>query len=56
MFYLPGIFTIITQRFGHHVPLHIHILLANVCMLAPPMLNPMYLVLWLHGGNYAELD
>lgn len=41
MFYLPGIFTIITQRFGQHVPLHTHILLANVCMLAPPMLNPI---------------
>ncbi|XP_021098914.1 olfactory receptor 52B4-like [Heterocephalus glaber] len=41
MFYLPGIFTIITQRFGHHVPLHTHILLANVCMFAPPMLNPI---------------
>ncbi|XP_010365278.1 olfactory receptor 52B4-like [Rhinopithecus roxellana] len=41
MFYLPGIFTIITQWFGHHVPLHTHILLANVCMLAPPMLNPI---------------
>ncbi|XP_059254451.1 olfactory receptor 52B4-like [Mustela nigripes] len=41
MFYLPGIFTIITQRFGHHVPLHTHILLANICMLAPPMLNPI---------------
>ncbi|GAB1292431.1 Olfactory receptor [Apodemus speciosus] len=41
MFYLPGIFTVITQRFGHHVPLHTHILLANVCMLAPPMLNPV---------------
>nr|XP_012611817.1 olfactory receptor 52B4-like [Microcebus murinus] len=41
MFYLPGILTIITQRFGHHVPLHTHILLANVCMLAPPMLNPI---------------
>lgn len=41
MFYLPGIFTIITQRFGHHVPLHTHILLANVCMLAPPMMNPI---------------
>ncbi|XP_004434198.1 PREDICTED: olfactory receptor 52B4-like [Ceratotherium simum simum] len=41
MFYLPGIFTIITQRFGHHVPLHTHILLANVCMLSPPMLNPV---------------
>ncbi|XP_007527608.1 olfactory receptor 52B4-like [Erinaceus europaeus] len=41
MFYLPGIFTVITQRFGRHVPLHTHILLANVCMLAPPMLNPV---------------
>lgn len=41
MFYLPGIFTIITQQFGHHVPLHTHILLANVCMLVPPTLNPI---------------
>ncbi|KAM9034074.1 olfactory receptor 52B4-like [Sarcophilus harrisii] len=41
MFYFPGIFTIITQRFGHHVPLHTHILLANVCVLAPPVLNPI---------------
>ncbi|XP_031243546.1 olfactory receptor 52B4-like [Mastomys coucha] len=41
MFYLPGIFTVITQRFGQHVPLHTHILLANICMLAPPMLNPI---------------
>ncbi|XP_058546426.1 olfactory receptor 52B4-like [Neofelis nebulosa] len=41
MFYLPGIFTVITQRFGHHVPLHTHILLANICTLAPPMLNPI---------------
>ncbi|XP_032022710.1 olfactory receptor 52B4-like [Hylobates moloch] len=41
LFYLPGIFTIITQWFGHHVPLHTHILLANVCMLAPPLLNPI---------------
>ncbi|MBZ3873228.1 Olfactory receptor 52B4 [Sciurus carolinensis] len=41
MFYLPGIFTVVTQRFGHHVPLHTHILLANVCMLAPPMMNPI---------------
>lgn len=39
MFCLPDIFTIITQRFVYHVPLYIHILLANICMLAPPMLN-----------------
>nr|XP_002708778.1 olfactory receptor 52B4-like [Oryctolagus cuniculus] len=41
LFYGPGIFTTLVQRFGHHIPLHIHILLANVCILAPPMLNPI---------------
>lgn len=41
LFYGPGIFTILTQRFGRHIPPHIHILLVNVCMLAPPMLNPI---------------
>ncbi|XP_057554184.1 olfactory receptor 52B4-like [Hippopotamus amphibius kiboko] len=41
LFYGPGIFTILTQRFGCHIPPYIHVLLANVCMLAPPMLNPI---------------
>ncbi|XP_070482733.1 olfactory receptor 52B4-like [Equus przewalskii] len=41
LFYGPGIFTILAQRFGRHIPPHIHILLANVCMLASPMLNPI---------------
>ncbi|XP_068964908.1 olfactory receptor 52B4-like [Petaurus breviceps papuanus] len=41
LFYVPGIFTILTQRFGHHIPPHVHILLANMCALAPPMLNPI---------------
>ncbi|ELK17885.1 olfactory receptor 52B4 [Pteropus alecto] len=41
LFYGPGIFSVLTQRFGHHIPLHIHILLANISMLAPPMLNPI---------------
>ncbi|CAD7672942.1 unnamed protein product [Nyctereutes procyonoides] len=41
LFYGPGIFSVLTQRFGHHIPLHVHILLANVSMLAPPMLNPI---------------
>uniref|UniRef100_M3YF52 Olfactory receptor n=1 Tax=Mustela putorius furo TaxID=9669 RepID=M3YF52_MUSPF len=41
LFYGPGIFTTLTQRFGRHIPPHTHILLANVCMLAPPVLNPI---------------
>uniref|UniRef100_A0A8D0YLH7 Olfactory receptor n=1 Tax=Sus scrofa TaxID=9823 RepID=A0A8D0YLH7_PIG len=41
LFYGPGILTTLAQRFGRHIPPHIHILLANVCMLAPPMLNPI---------------
>ncbi|KAM9220648.1 LOW QUALITY PROTEIN: olfactory receptor 52B4-like [Dugong dugon] len=41
LFYGPGIFTTLTQRFGSHIPPHTHILLTNVCILAPPMLNPI---------------
>jgi olfactory receptor len=41
LLYVPGIFSVLTQRFGRQIPPHAHILLANVCMLAPPMLNPI---------------
>ncbi|XP_014697610.3 olfactory receptor 52B4-like [Equus asinus] len=41
LFYGPAIFTTLTQRFGHYIPPHVHILLANVCILVPPMMNPM---------------
>ncbi|XP_036740782.2 olfactory receptor 52B4-like [Manis pentadactyla] len=41
LFYGPGIFSVLTQRFGHHIQPHIHVLLANVYTLAPPMLNPI---------------
>ncbi|KAM5223451.1 LOW QUALITY PROTEIN: olfactory receptor 52B4-like [Hipposideros larvatus] len=41
LFYGPGIFTTLVHRFGRHISPHIHILLANVCILAPPMLNPI---------------
>ncbi|XP_074839729.1 olfactory receptor 52R1-like [Carettochelys insculpta] len=41
VFYIPAIFSVITYRAGHKVPLHFHVLFANVCLLAPPMLNPI---------------
>ncbi|XP_016080069.1 PREDICTED: olfactory receptor 52B4-like [Miniopterus natalensis] len=41
LFYGPGIFSVLTQRFGRHIPLHVHVLLANVYILIPPMLNPI---------------
>ncbi|XP_074833786.1 olfactory receptor 52M1-like [Carettochelys insculpta] len=40
-FYIPMIFTSLIHRFGKNVPLHFHILTANIYLLVPPMLNPI---------------
>nr|XP_006127906.2 olfactory receptor 52K1-like [Pelodiscus sinensis] len=40
-FYIPTLFGSLVSRLGSNMPPHFHILLANIYLLVPPMLNPI---------------
>ncbi|XP_067425276.1 olfactory receptor 52R1-like [Emydura macquarii macquarii] len=39
--YIPSLFSNFTHRFGQNVPLHFHVITANMFLLVPPKLNPI---------------
>ncbi|XP_024078230.1 olfactory receptor 52R1-like [Terrapene carolina triunguis] len=64
-FYIPGLFSSLMYRFGQNVAIHFHLLIANICLLLPPMLNPIIYgvrtrqirdrLLWLYTHLHAQL-
>ncbi|EMP41653.1 Olfactory receptor 52B2 [Chelonia mydas] len=50
-FYIPHLFAALTQRFGHNVALPFHVLMSNMYLLVPPMLNPI-----IYGAKTQEIQ
>ncbi|KAM3936297.1 olfactory receptor 52K2-like [Leptodactylus fuscus] len=40
-FWIPAVLSSVFHRFAKHIPVHIHILLANVYLMLPPLINPI---------------
>ncbi|XP_075779833.1 olfactory receptor 52E2-like [Pelodiscus sinensis] len=40
-FYTPNLFGSLATRFGLNIPLHVYILVTNIYLLVPPMINPI---------------
>ncbi|XP_067159792.1 olfactory receptor 52K1-like [Apteryx mantelli] len=40
-FYTPAVLSSVIHRFSHHIAPHVHILMANLYLLFPPMMNPI---------------
>ncbi|KAM7179217.1 olfactory receptor 52E4-like [Macrochelys suwanniensis] len=40
-FYIPPLFAALMQRFGQNVTAHLHVLMSNMYLLVPPVLNPI---------------
>ncbi|EMP41655.1 Olfactory receptor 52B2 [Chelonia mydas] len=49
-FYIPPLFASLTELFGHNVALHLRVLMSNMYLLVPPMLNPI-----IYGAKTQEI-